>query len=166
MEFVSQGCLGLTGYTAEDLIGNRKLGYADMIHPDDREMVWEAVQQGIEHNRQYQMEYRIHTFGGGERWVWEQGCIVDEENGGFLEGFIIDITQRKQAEEEVANINRDLEQRVRKRTAEVEAANEDLRRFARLAAGREVRMAELKQEIRDLRTELDKSASGGEKGGE
>ncbi len=166
MVFVSQGCLGLTGYTAEDLIGNRKLGYADMIHPDDREMVWEAVQQGIEDNRQYQMEYRIRSFGGGERWVWEQGCLVDEENGGFLEGFIIDISQRKQAEEEVAHINRDLEERVRKRTAEVEAANDDLRRFARLAAGREIRMAELKQEIQDLRAGMMEAASGGERGGE
>ncbi len=164
MEFVSQGCLTLTGYAPEQLIGNRMLSYSDLIHPEDREMVWREVQKDIRYNRQYQIEYRILPFEGGERWVWEQGCLVDDENGGFLEGFIIDISQRKQAEEEIRIINLELEERVRKRTAEVEAANEDLRRFARLASGREIRMAELKQEIRDLRAGLGGSDSSGEWG--
>jgi PAS domain-containing protein len=44
MEFVSDGVADLTGYQPTDLIGNRKVAYADLIHPDDRQMAWDQVQ--------------------------------------------------------------------------------------------------------------------------
>lgn len=40
MEFVSSGCLGLTGYYDKQLTYNAKISYADLIHPEDRNMVW------------------------------------------------------------------------------------------------------------------------------
>ena len=39
MEFVSEGCLKLTGYPAADLIGSHALAYTTLIHPADREAV-------------------------------------------------------------------------------------------------------------------------------
>ena len=39
MEFVSEGCSVLTGYHAHDLINNSRISYAQLIHPDDQEMV-------------------------------------------------------------------------------------------------------------------------------
>ncbi|NTW91013.1 MAG: PAS domain-containing protein, partial [Erysipelotrichaceae bacterium] len=47
MEFVSEGCLELTGYKSTDLVGNRKISYNDLIHPEDQASVWEAVQAGV-----------------------------------------------------------------------------------------------------------------------
>jgi PAS domain-containing protein len=40
MEFISEGCVELTGYNPLDLIGNRKLSYGELIHPDDQGPVW------------------------------------------------------------------------------------------------------------------------------
>ncbi len=100
MEFISDGCYSLTGYYTEELIDNSKVSYADLIHPEDRQMVWDKVQDAIEMKQPFQLNYRITTASGAEKWVWEQGqAIYGEENDVIsLEGFITDITERKQAE--------------------------------------------------------------------
>jgi PAS domain S-box-containing protein len=101
MEFASEGCLELTGYAPSDLIGNQKLSYADLINPNDQQMVWESVQAAIREQRPFQLNYRIRTESGEERWVWEQGRGVFDDGGNllFIEGFIADITERKRADE-------------------------------------------------------------------
>lgn len=54
---------------------------------------------------------------------------VRDDNGdvAFLEGFVEDITERKHAEQEILTLNTDLEERVRNRTAELEAVNSALK---------------------------------------
>ncbi len=106
MEFISEGALALTGYTAEELTASRHIAFAELIHPEDREAVWEAVQAGIAANRQFQMSYRIRTKEGLEKWVWGQGCAVPREGASpvMLEGFITEITANKRMEEEKAHL--------------------------------------------------------------
>ncbi|MFO8033235.1 MAG: PAS domain S-box protein [Desulfohalobiaceae bacterium] len=104
MLFVSDGCLGLTGYSPEDLIENRTVCYADLISPEDADRVWKEVQQGLEQSGNFEVEYRIFTAEGTEKHLWEQGTgVYDAERVLSLEGFIIDITARKQAEEAIEN---------------------------------------------------------------
>jgi len=100
MEFVSPGCQELTGYPAEALLHNQVVAYGDLIHPQDRQMVWDEVQQGLREKRPFRMTYRITCAEGREKWVWEQGVGVgNSENGEIiLEGFITDTTESKQAE--------------------------------------------------------------------
>lgn len=101
MEFLSEGCRRLTGYNAEDLIGNNRIAYNDIIHPDDREYLWDTWQRVLQTNKTFEGEYRIITKGGIVKWVWEQGHGVFSNNGELvaLEGFITDITGKKQADE-------------------------------------------------------------------
>ena len=73
MEFVSEGCFELTGYKAADLIGNRKISYNDLIHPEDQTMVWDTVQEGVSQHKPFRMIYRITTGKDAKKWVWEQG---------------------------------------------------------------------------------------------
>ena len=106
MLFVSEGCLGLTGYSSQDLIGNRTLCYADLIRPADEDKIRKEVQQVLEQSGSFEVEYRIVTAEGEEKHVWEQGtCVYEEERLQFLEGFITDITDRKLAQEEVNHLN-------------------------------------------------------------
>jgi PAS domain S-box-containing protein len=103
MEVVSEGCLGLTGHAAADLVGNRVMSFASLIHPDDREKVWQDVQVCVRSGRRYQLTYRLVTASGDARWVWEQGGAVGVAPDGIeiLEGFIADISDRKAAEEDL-----------------------------------------------------------------
>lgn len=129
MEFVSSGCHSLTGYSESQLSANCDLSYGDLIHPDDRQIVWEQTQAALAERRRFQIEYRIRTANGDERWVWEQGVGVFSESGELqaIEGFIADITGRKRAEQQLQQLNERLEQRVLKRTARLTETNERLR---------------------------------------
>lgn len=101
--FVSKGCVKLTGYQPQDLIGNNKIAFNDIIHPDDREKVWNDVQLYISAKKRYQLVYRIVTALGELKWVHEQGTGIYSPEGNlmFLEGFISDITKRREADEEI-----------------------------------------------------------------
>ncbi len=101
MEFVSTGCLPLTGHPPEDLLGNARVSYAELIHPEDRRHVWVGVQEALARQGPFQLTYRIRTARGEEKWVWEAGQGVFDPSGRCLaiEGFITDVTQRLKAEE-------------------------------------------------------------------
>lgn len=103
MEFVSAGCLELTGYHFSDLFQNRKVSYGELIRPDDRGPLQREIKSAIEEDRVFKFIYRIKTKQGKIKWVWEQGRTIFsiEEKPLILEGFITDITEQKQMEEEL-----------------------------------------------------------------
>lgn len=132
MEFVSDGCVLLTGYTPLALIGNHEVAYGDTIHPDDRETVWKEVQRAIAEGRHFQLEYRIRTASGEEKWVWEQGIGTHSDDGHVeaVEGLICDITDRKRAQEALRRAHDELERKVDERTAALFTASERLRQMS------------------------------------
>ncbi len=108
MDFISAGCKKLTGYTPEEFTRPEGVLYESLIHPDDRDMVRDAVSEAIADNRDFRIEYRIKTRNGDEKWVWEHGSCVGREKDGtdILEGYIGDVTERKQAEEAIRELAR------------------------------------------------------------
>ncbi|MEW5994515.1 MAG: PAS domain S-box protein, partial [Candidatus Zixiibacteriota bacterium] len=111
MEFVSRGCRELTGYEAADLVGGRTLHFNDIIVPEDRDRIWREVQKAVKKHRPFRLTYQIVTRGGDRKWVWEQGRAVEYVKGSaaILEGFITDITEHKQAQEELERLTDELE---------------------------------------------------------
>ena len=105
MLMVSEGGEQLTGYSPEDLIGDRVIAYGQLIHPEDRDRVWEEVSEALAGDRPFEIEYRIQTRSGEERWVWERGVRVSEPSRTpiLLEGFIADVTQRRRAQASLAD---------------------------------------------------------------
>ncbi|MEW5814868.1 MAG: PAS domain S-box protein [Spirochaetota bacterium] len=101
MEYLSEGIFNMTGYPAHEFIGNRVRSFNSIIEPSDRQQVRDNIQKMIAVKRPYILEYRIHASSGSIRWVWEKGRGVFDANGELtaLEGFITDITERKQAEQ-------------------------------------------------------------------
>ncbi|MGD2066977.1 MAG: PAS domain S-box protein, partial [Candidatus Bathyarchaeota archaeon] len=73
MEYLSDGCLDLTGYPALDLIDNHKLSYDKLIYQGDREQVWQSVQDALKKKESFRLLYRIVTAKGKLKWVWEKG---------------------------------------------------------------------------------------------
>lgn len=109
MEFVSQECMDLTGYTAEDLVDNQTVSYGrDLIHQEDREQVWQVIQKALQHKRRFEVFYRLRIANGTEKWVWEQGCGVFSQTGDLLkvEGFVLDITEQKVLEAQLRRTER------------------------------------------------------------
>lgn len=107
MRFISDGCFDITGYGQQDLMEHRTVSYNDLIHPDDKRSTYAQIQAGIEKSHHFEVEYRICTRDGKERWVWERGIgRVDEQGTAVLEGFISDITASKESEQDLEKSRR------------------------------------------------------------
>jgi diguanylate cyclase (GGDEF)-like protein/PAS domain S-box-containing protein len=108
MEFVSKGCFALTGYSAEDLIMNSRISYEELTHPEDRLHVRKMIYEAMAGRLRYDIEYRIVRQDGEVRWVSERGAAVAPAGNSVvaLEGFILDITERKQADEALRETER------------------------------------------------------------
>ncbi len=106
MMFLSQGCLALTGYSEKELSDKKILSFDDLIIEEDRDYVRKTVDEAVAEHRQYQMEYRIKHRDGSLRWVWEQGSAVYDKRGKvlFMDGYIANITNRKNIEQELKNV--------------------------------------------------------------
>ncbi len=99
MKYLSPGIERLSGYHKEEIIDNKIISYGDLIHPDDQEYVWNHIQDQVKNARIFEIEYRIITKDQKEKWVWEKGQAIFEDEKGLvrLEGFMEDITKEKQA---------------------------------------------------------------------
>ncbi len=104
MEFLSDDIEGITGYPASDFLGNEARTYASVIHPDDRDRVDEAIAEAVARRSDFVVEYRLVAADSSTRWAHEKGQPVFGEGGDllWLDGVIIDVTERKEVEEELS----------------------------------------------------------------
>ncbi|MGM0759724.1 MAG: diguanylate cyclase domain-containing protein [Thermodesulfobacteriota bacterium] len=107
MLFMSLETVNITGYPASDFINNAVRSYTSVIHTEDKPLVDQKVREAVEAGRQWEIEYRITHKSGAERWVWERGvAVTDEEgNGLYLNGFINDVTERRDMEERLKELS-------------------------------------------------------------
>lgn len=99
MKFVSEWSKELVGYKPEELINNKEVSFAELIHPDDREAVSEKIKRSVEIGEPFQVEYRVQSREGEVKWVRERGrVLVDEGTPEIIEGIIESISDVKAAE--------------------------------------------------------------------
>ena len=115
MVFVSEGCFDLTGYRPGELIGDRFVSYNDLVHEDYKGIVFHQAQQALNARRPFKYTSPIISKNGGEKWVFEHGVGVYNDDGEAieLEGFISDITQTVEAEKKLEQANIFLKETVR-----------------------------------------------------
>ncbi len=100
----------ISGYPYTDFIRNSIRTYESIIHPDDRRDVRESINRSLSAGEPWDIQYRIIHRDGSIRWVQERGRIFSQDSGiTYLDGFIFDITSRKQAEEALEIVNRKLQ---------------------------------------------------------
>lgn len=99
VEYISDQITAITGYPAEDFRTNRR-NFGELMHPDDCDWVWKETQKALGEQRPYEVSYRFIDAHGREKWNWERGKgVFDADNElQAIEGFVLDITTRKQAE--------------------------------------------------------------------
>lgn len=128
VQMVSPQISEITGYPMGSSFFNSRKSFIGLIYPEDRESTENSIRQQIELNKKFQVEYRILNCNGSIHWISEIGRVyVDEDNSGFIDGIINDITSRKVLELEVEQYRNNLEQLVKQRTEELEVANEELK---------------------------------------
>ncbi|PDT25647.1 hybrid sensor histidine kinase/response regulator [Rhizobium hidalgonense] len=106
--------------TRDDLIAS--------IHPDDRDFVLERLRQTIDTGRDYSLEHRTIWPDGSLHWTEVHAQLYADRYGSArkLVGVCSDTTARKTIEENLRRLNENLEERVRERTREVNAAHQTL----------------------------------------
>jgi PAS domain S-box-containing protein len=98
--YVNRPWLELTGRTLEQEIGK---GWAESVHPDDRERCLQTYLIAFNARENFRMEYRLRRADGAYRWILDTGVPLQSPGGAFA-GYIgscLDITDRKEAETEL-----------------------------------------------------------------
>lgn len=110
MLFVSEGFQGLAEYSVKEILVANDITYESIIHEEDRAYVRETISRAVEQRTGYQLEYRIICKSGIEKWVWEKGnAVYDQHNfPTFLDGFVIDVSARRKAEDDLKKAAQDL----------------------------------------------------------
>ncbi|KGK99355.1 ATPase [Methanococcoides methylutens] len=105
IEFVSKN-ISQFGYSLEDFKSG-KVTYADIVHPQDLARVEAELQKRCdEGDTKFNIEYRILTKYGNILWADERTFIRRDEEGNvnYLQGIIVNIDERKRAEEALIKI--------------------------------------------------------------
>lgn len=108
MEFVSAAFESLTGYSRNEVINNKNINYTELIITDDRKKVWNEVQIAIKNKIPFDLNYTITTKSGELRLFEENGVgVYSEDNGELIaiEGYVIDITERKKNENKLRQLS-------------------------------------------------------------
>lgn len=147
----------LLGYTPEEWMADDELRFQQM-HPDDRDLVMQAYLHSCESGEMFRCDYRMATRAGEMRWFRDEASVVCDEQGKklFLQGVMLDITENKAMEAELAEHRYRLEQQVERRTAMlerriavVEGANANLctKIEENLAVLRQARLAQVRCKV-------------------
>jgi PAS domain S-box-containing protein len=124
VEYLSEGFRALTGYDPSEFVGRSARRYFELIHPDDRERAEQISLSAIRQQKPYELEYRMLSASGQEKWVNEKAGGVYSDQGELLavEGFSADITSQKQLQLALQETRLELEQRVENRTRQLQAS--------------------------------------------
>jgi PAS domain S-box-containing protein len=100
LDYVSEAAFELTGYSAQQFVETQEPNFGDLILAEDLPLVERRVTEAVANQSHYEIEYRIRHASGDIRWVYEKGRASYDEEGNplWLEGVIVDVTDRKWAE--------------------------------------------------------------------
>ena len=118
--YLNQPWLRFTGQTEANGLG---FGWLEALHPDDRQQAHDGFVAANTEHRPFYVEYRLRRHDGVYRWVIDSAVPRFGAAGEFLGyiGSVIDITDRKLAEERQALLIRELHHRMKNSLASVQS---------------------------------------------
>jgi PAS domain S-box-containing protein len=139
--------------TAEQVIGKKPAEIATELAPVADEFT-EKLMSVMESGENSKID--LSWIKDGKPLCWYVRVVPEfDADGTVVSALTIwsDISERKQIEEQIRTLNEKLEQRVEQRTAELNEKNGELERMNRIFVGRELRMIELKERIKELESQ-------------
>jgi PAS domain S-box-containing protein len=105
LTFVSPQAESILGYTPQELMDDPG-HFARMLHPDDRDRVLAANGHAERTREPFDQEYRVIAKNGRVVWMHSQAVLVTDDSGSprFWHGVALDITARKEAEENLREL--------------------------------------------------------------
>jgi len=127
MMYLNDAVESLTGHPQQDFLEDR-ISFIDLYHPDEAAGIFAAVDAAIARREPFRITYRLRHRDGTWRWIEEFGTgVYRDDTLVMLEGFLHDVTERKQYEQQLYEAREALERRVEERTNALTVANERLR---------------------------------------
>src|SRR2546426_7702195 len=101
--YVSPQIERILGITSREYIEDPHL-WTSMLHPDDRERALEAYERGRDSGEPFTFEYRLVARDGRVVWFQDSAIVLPDASGrpALIQGVMLDVTERKQAEEQLA----------------------------------------------------------------
>lgn len=109
IRYINRAFLDFVGLDTEEQYA--ATGWAPYLHPDELALTQDTLTQAIAHRQPYVLEHRMRRHDGQFRWLLAQGA-PSYLAGGELYGYVgsaIDITDLKQANEQLRRTNADLD---------------------------------------------------------
>ena len=136
--FISDNFRDVLGYEPRELLENPSF-WIDHVHPKDRRRMHEEELRVIRDGHG-SYEYRFQHKDGTYRWMREEARLIRDAAGNPLEviGYWIDVTDRKQMEEEIKELNESISQRLLQKMSQIENISEvkgRLRKIPDLSTG-------------------------------
>ena len=130
--YVSPQIQTILGFSQADYQADPDI-WKKQLHPEDREGVLAEVTRCHATGEPFAAEYRMLTKEGQEVWFRDEAWLVKDEDGKplFLQGVMLDITERRQAEAALREHKGELEKVIEERTAELQRANRKLQQEIR-----------------------------------
>lgn len=100
--FISPRIYEMTGYTPEEWINDPGF-WQSHVHPDDLEKVLEVERMALREGQMPRLEYRFAKRDGNYIWIYDESFVILDTNTHLVQGFMLDITDRKQTEEQLKN---------------------------------------------------------------
>ena len=124
--FVSHKVKEILGYSSEQWLTDLSLWH-EHIHPDDRCATMQEYRAAAAKGSNKVLEYRFLTADGRVVWLRDSISPIRDDEGPVrhLRGVMVDVTERKNADDAISRLNQDLAYRA----AELEATNKELESF-------------------------------------
>ncbi|PZR39196.1 MAG: hypothetical protein DI538_07500 [Azospira oryzae] len=105
MLYLNEHVVKMTGYAIADFISGQ-INFVQLYHPEDAPVILTKVDEALTQQRSFHIVYRLRHKEGHWLWIEEFGAgVYNKGELIFLEGFLSDITSRKEAEEKIIRIS-------------------------------------------------------------